>query len=233
MFKIKDIYGQGMTTDSTITGILISNDIKALDIIKTKDAATKNAFDKQKVLYKYGDLYFNEGLQTDLEVAPLWSTVSNSLLPIILTYKDNWNKKYNALMSDYNPIENYRRETQGTKQDTTESTRTGQNTTTGTDTTTDTSNDFIYGYDSNEATPNGKSNSQNEINTNKTDTQNSTENGTNNGIYSEIVSGNIGVMTTQQMIESELQLRNYNLIDEIYQVIIGELTEKYWDLNLE
>ena len=104
-------------------------------------------------------------------------------------------------MSNYNPIENYRRETQGTRQDTTENTRTGNNTTTGTDTTTDTSNDFIYGYDSNEATPSGKSNNQNEINTNKTDTQNSTENGTNNGTYSETVSGNIGVTTSQQMIE--------------------------------
>lgn len=227
MYKIKDIYGQGMTTDYTITGMLLSNDIKALDIVKQKDPATKNSFDKQKVLYKYGDLYFNEGLQTDLELNPKWGTVSSALLPIILTFKDNWNKKYNALMSEYNPIENYRRETQGTRQDTTENTRTGQNTTTGTDTTTDTSNDFIYGYDSDEATPSGKSNSQNEINTNKTDTQNSTENGTNNGTYSETVSGNIGVTTSQQMIESELQLRNYNLIDEIYQVIIGELTEKY------
>lgn len=227
MFKIKDIYGQGMTTSNSITGTLITNGIQALDIIKTESEAVKISFDKQKVLYKYGDLYFNDGIQMELETAQNWETITSAVIPIILTYKDNWNKKYNALMSDYNPIENYRRETQGTRQDTTENTRTGQNTTTGTDTTTDTSNDFIYGYDSDEATPNGKSNSQNEINTNKTDTQNSTENGTNNGTYSETVSGNIGVTTSQQMIESELQLRNYNLIDEIYQVIIGELTEKY------
>ena len=70
MFKIKDIYGQGMTTDNSITGTLITNGIQALDIIKTKDEATKNAFDKQKVLYKYGDLYFIEGLQSDLELNP-------------------------------------------------------------------------------------------------------------------------------------------------------------------
>ena len=130
-------------------------------------------------------------------------------------------------MSEYNPIENYRRERKGTRQDTTENTRTGQNTTTGKDTTAGTSNDFIYGYDSDEATPSGKSNNQNEISTNKTDTQNSTEKGKNIEAYTETDIGNIGVTTSQQMIESELQLRNYNLIDEIYQVIIGELTEKY------
>ena len=45
--------------------------------------------------------------------------------------------------------------------------------------------------------------------------------------YIETTTGNIGVMDTQTMIDKELQLRNYNLIDEIYQVIIGELTEKY------
>ena len=70
MFKIKDIYGQGITTSNSITGTLISNGIQALDIIKTESEAVKTSFDKQKVLYKYGDLYFIEGLQAELESNP-------------------------------------------------------------------------------------------------------------------------------------------------------------------
>ena len=89
MLKIKDIYGQGMTTSNSITGTLITNGIQALDIIKTESEAVKTSFDKQKVLYKYGDLYFNDGMQMELETAQNWETITSAVIPIILTYKDN------------------------------------------------------------------------------------------------------------------------------------------------
>lgn len=227
MYKIKDIYGQGMTTDYTITGMLLSNDIKALDIIKTKDPATKNAFDKQKVIYKYGDLYFNEGLQTDLELNPKWGTVSSALLPIILTFKDNWNKKYNVLMSEYNPIDNYNKKMEYTTTENGENTDTGTTTNTGELTEENTSNSFIYGYDSEDPSNDGKTADNNKSNKSQTENVNLTHGMNKTTTYIETTTGNIGVMDTQTMIDKELQLRNYNLIDEIYQVIIGELTEKY------
>lgn len=69
-YKIQNIYGKEMPFDTTITGALINNDIRALDIIKARDDTTKSAFDKVKVLYKYGDLYLSDGLQMELAEAP-------------------------------------------------------------------------------------------------------------------------------------------------------------------
>lgn len=103
----------------------------------------------------------------------------------------NWGKMWDALMEEYNPIENY---------DRTE------------DSTSD--NTFTAG------TQNVTENEISAMNTSgySNDTKNTSVNsGTDesDNVYHSRVHGNIGVTTTQQMIQQELELRKWNLFEYI------------------
>lgn len=192
-------------------------------------------------------------------------------------YGYSWEKVWTAVISEYNPIENYKMERTetGTEKITDNETQNGSNTTNenGSDTstnsgsiknvqggsnteegtastTTDTSND-VYGYDSTNGVPETKShtaqngNNSNTINfgateestdtrsntltkTNESEVKsNNTRNGTQdkNNSLTITQSGNIGVTTSQQMVESEIKLRfDYKIFDLIFQDVDKILT---------
>ena len=137
-------------------------------------------------------------------------------------YNNEYTTKVSLLLKDYNPIENY-------NSTETETTTTENATTTGnenTTTTTTNSSSENTGASTNKVSPYDSENFNNDNNTttintttgNATDTTtiNDTGNMSSNGTSSRTLTrkGNIGVTTTQQMIESEYELRAKNLVFE-------------------
>lgn len=142
-------------------------------------------------------------------------------------YENEYTSKVNVLLTDYNPIENYN--STETETTTTENATTTGNENTTTTTTNSTSEDS--GVTTNKVSPYDSENFNNDNNTtttntttgNATDTTtiNDSGNMSSNGTSSRTLTrkGNIGVTTTQQMIESEYELRAKNLVFEFLEKV--------------
>lgn len=104
-----------------------------------------------------------------------------------MRFAEKWTRLYNAIYADYNPVNNY---------DMTEQ----ENVKTNVDTTATNS---VYGFNSTEAVP-----------ASTTEGNTSGASGNNERILTR--SGNIGVTTSQQMIESEIELRKNNFIEIMF-----------------
>lgn len=145
-----------------------------------------------------------------------------------VTYGNKWDKLYATLNFEYNPIENYRMtETENIDKEI-DSSRTN----TGTISTNNDSiaNNKVYAFNS----------SDNPIDTDKVvgdsdslETQNLTERiGDNEGIDRTMTrSGNIGVTTSQQMIESERELWNWNFFNVVFEDLNELLTLKVYEMG--
>lgn len=109
---------------------------------------------------------------------------------IVGQFKDNWNKIYEAYNIDYEPLENYNMvENEGVNSKVTNKVTTDGST---------------FGFNSSEAVPNSK-----------VENESSTE-GLAKDNYRDLTrSGNIGVTTSQQMLESEIKLRQFNFIQQV------------------
>ena len=160
-------------------------------------------------------------------------------MTVYQVFNNAWLYQYKALTADYNPINNY--DSVENSSDTHEYTGTQTNEHEATKNNTDTpnitrtsngSNDSagsLYGFNSTSAVPSDEANgtSQSTDKETGTVTSNGTENGTNTRtdnlketITHELTrSGNIGVTTSQQMIESELELRK----KQFYNIMIRDI----------
>ena len=129
---------------------------------------------------------------------------------VVLTYNDKWNKLHDAMISsDYNPLENYDMK-QLEKPDVTKEKTVDVKTKMVTSSSGDSSSG-IYGYNSYLANPS----TQNEANTKVTVEGDKLDNvshdlETESGTRELTRHGNIGVTTSQQMLESEIELRSKN-----------------------
>ena len=166
--------------------------------------------------------YFNFIYISDdfTEVASIISNLSE-------IYNNEYTTKVSMLLMDYNPIENYN--SSETESTTTENTTTSGNentTTTTTSSTTENNGEItnkVSPYDSENFSNDNNSNSSNTSTVNGTDSTSITDNGniSSNGTTTRTLTrkGNIGVTTTQQMIESEYELRAKNLVFEFLEKV--------------
>lgn len=156
------------------------------------------------------DYYLNHGQRS---ISPLYEQLINQqannvdfnalnkLVDIIyLKFKDKWNRIYNAyIKSTYKPLENFSMvevEKNNTKIMSTDSQKGGS-----------------YGFNSDVSVP------VSEL------TSTSVTEGTSDNNNRELTrSGNIGVTTSQQMLESELQLRKYNFYEELFKDVNSVVT---------
>lgn len=237
-------------------------------------------------LYNYNSKLFDkmtmpDGIDKDIVVTnilqeagefevlyPDWDFMQYMIGHVANKWNRTFQKWYEALQLEYNPIENYDRyehwtdesERQGTDTGTikTDGTDKGTVNHAGTDTGTvgnagsssgsgsSTTDDFVTTYDSDTLHQNTQqkiSQSQNG-NTSNTETRNlsnsdlETRDLTNGNIETRDLAnsddanathdgrmhGNIGVTTSQQMLESELELDYWNLYDHIAEIFVTELT---------
>lgn len=118
--------------------------------------------------------------------------------------KVSWLKQWNTLSLNYNPISNY---------DMTETETSGMtNTSTGSSNTTSGGNASVYGFNSSEGVKSNEDSNTSTSSTSSSDIGNSTRTLTR--------SGNIGVTTSQQMLESERELWMWNFF---YDVVFKDL----------
>ena len=136
-------------------------------------------------------------------IANLW--MNNAIGDMIYQrFGQKWKSIYDAFTTTYKPLENYSMKEKRTPNIT--------KTTNGTGTTATDSTTGIYGFNSSDSNPSGT------IDGNQTDTiTNRTESET--GTEDLERSGNIGVTTSQQMLESEIKLRQYDFYKGIYEDI--------------
>ena len=166
--------------------------------------------------------YFNF-IYISSDVTEVASIISN----LAEIYNNEYNTKVSMLLMDYNPIENYNStETESTTSENTTTSGNENTTTTTTNSTTENS-----GETTNKVSPYDNENFNNDNNTtttntttgNATDTTtiNDSGNMSSNGTSSRTLTrkGNIGVTTTQQMIESEYELRAKNLVFEFLEKV--------------
>ena len=166
--------------------------------------------------------YFNF-IYISSDVTEVASIISN----LAEIYNNEYTTKVNMLLMDYNPIENYNStETESTTSENTTTSGNENTTTTTTNSTTENS-----GVSTNKVSPYDSENFNNDNNTtttntttgNATDTTtiNDSGNMSSNGTSSRTLTrkGNIGVTTTQQMIESEYELRAKNLVFEFLEKV--------------
>lgn len=169
------------------------------------------------------------------------------LAKIILgKYLDNWQKIFDAYFTiEYNPLENYNKLEEHTGDDTTTETPTDWKTTT-TDTPTDwetvttgelndngnQTSSSVYGFNSSSPVPvtSGETKEKSKITSEQKGTfkKETEQTGTNEHKtkYNTklTVKGNIGVTTSQQMLESELELRKYKYFNQVYNDVDDVLT---------
>ena len=142
-------------------------------------------------------------------------------------YSNRFTKSVDALMTEYNPIENYNStetesiEISGENSTTSEisSTSSGENTSN----TTGESTETLSPYDSENFNNNSKNNSSGVTTENSSSSDNSsnTMSGTSSQSNNRTLkrSGNIGVTTSQQMIQSEIELRKNDLINDFFNIV--------------
>lgn len=123
-------------------------------------------------------------------------------------YRVSWAKLYNTLKLEYNPIENYRMtETEGGN-----STTTSESASNGTGETTVESNNNIFGYNSETGVPSDEGRSR----SSSTDTTNTNGSSATRQNRELTRSGNIGVTTSQQMLEAERNVWIWDFFEKVF-----------------
>lgn len=165
----------------------------------------------------YSFIYISDDV---IEISSIISNLSE-------VYENEYTTKVKMLLLEYNPIENYNSSETETSTSANSTTTGNENTTTSTTNSTSENS----GATTNKVSPYDSENFNNDNNTtttntttgNATDTTtiNDSGNMSSNGTTSRTLErkGNIGVTTTQQMIESEYELRAKNLVFEFLEKV--------------
>lgn len=143
---------------------------------------------------------------------------------IYTIYIKNWNALYKTLSLEYNPIENYSMTETENVQDTHKGTleSNGNNTNTYTETTlvNDISNNQLWGFNSTDSVNSDKQtgDTTRDVESTMDSTHKNTDRETKDITSDRTLkrSGNIGVTTSQQMIESERQLWLWNFFESVF-----------------
>lgn len=196
--------------------------------------------DKNSLWINY--LYNHSGNKEESCLLSNYVFVNNNSLDILNNivkniYLDKWNKLYNVLNSEYNPIENYNRventTINNTGNETTNENINNSEVLTGGHINNNTNenthkvsafNDENFSNDSNDVNNSTDEFIYNNETKTNTATNTSSKNNTGTNETHSTISGNIGVTTTQQMIVSEIELRKYNIVNEFYSDLDNLLT---------
>ena len=139
-------------------------------------------------------------------------------------FKEKWVKIWDAIHTAYKPLENY----DMTEKDSPNLTKTRS---VNTDLTTSTDNDItdtdIYGFNSSSPNPSGKITRNGDVHVTG-DAENNIETISDTGYRDLTRHGNIGVTTSQQMLQSELEVRKYDFYKMIYNDIDSILCLKVY-----
>ena len=210
MITIKDLYNYAVNANVNLLG-----NVSTFDFMKEY---TDNAemFDFN-INHDYENYVF---LTSQKEVQNAYQEFVKLVKSHLLLNSYKYSGLYKTTQLEYNPIENYSMTENGTD------TRTPNLTTTdtsniGSQTNSTTSTDSVSPYDTQTFTDSNKT-TVSENNGAREDSNTRTESGTETTTHEFKRSGNIGVTTSQQMIESERKVVNFTFLKIIFNNIIND-----------
>lgn len=158
-----------------------------------------------RLIEKYNEQF--SSLTTAIQYA------NDNVINVVLhKYANKWNRLYDAINIDYSPLENYDM-TQTETPDITKEKTVATNVTT--ETKDDVTETAINGFNSTNPVPQGKT-TRNGSSTVSGDANDNVETEKETGTRGLTRHGNIGVTTSQQMLQSEIDIRrNFNFFNEI------------------
>lgn len=143
-----------------------------------------------------------------------------------------WSKKWartfgkwaTALEIKYEPLSNYDRTEEWTTTDEGSNTNTSEGTDTSHSEGNGTTDTKVSAFNNNNLVNDAQDGTVNEADTTGTTTMTSTATNNNTNIRKGRAYGNIGVTTSQQMLQAELDIAKWNLIDKISDIFLQEFT---------
>ena len=222
--RLSDVYTYDDIVDGKTPFKYIVEHTSLAQLISWLDTTNATYLDEKLILEHSGDKYisplFSRLLKLNERDNPPDITAilcSN----IVNTYADKWNKIYDALIdSDYNPLENYDMEEVETPDVTKEKT-TDVKTKMITSSSGDSSND-VYGFNSANPSPSTESEASSQVTIEGNNEDNvSHDLETETGTRELTRHGNIGVTTSQQLLEAEVTLRNKN---NFYKMVLNDVS---------
>ena len=213
--KISDLYPINVILDSEVDKIFneLSDDERFENFITSDNVDTLNtdyylSHSNDKYVSPLVEKLFNDGKSVS-DISSIVATICAN------RFGDKWKKIYDALMTEYNPLENYSMEEIRTPDLTTDETQ-NEKTDVTTERETSASNSYkgfnatdpvlVNQTDGDETTTTTGAKADNEVS--KKIEQTGTETLTR--------AGNIGVTTSQQMLESEFKVRQYDFYKMMY-----------------
>ena len=191
-----------------------------------KDENTADILDLDYCTVVSGDKYLSHNFirqyeRYNIEVLRYFAMV------LYKRFGTKWNKIYEALNTEYKPLENYSMDETRTPNLTDEVKNTGDDKTSVNLDNTTTS--YVVGYNTSNEKESGKttSNGNSTNNFSKVD-YNSTHTSKHTGTEHITRTGNIGVTTSQQMLQSEFEVRQYDFYQGIYNDIDEFITTCKW-----
>ena len=143
-------------------------------------------------------------------------------------FKDKWNKMWDVLHAEYNPLDNYDMNEEEHTDDVKDEANTSEGETTTSNESSSENHDKVFAYNSSTASDDSESSSSSEDSGGSTSSSSGTYTTDNDLDRTLSRHGNIGVKTTQSLIEEELKLRENIVLDTIKDDIIKVMTLPYY-----
>lgn len=219
---------------NTIGGVNIIDRTKSIfNVIKAitgqpfewLNQANADALDKEYYLNHSGQKPISPMFETLRGLSNV-NAVQEIARVIINKYYDKWNKLFDAFIeSEYEPLENYSMEEVETPNITRGSTEKVK-TKIETETEDDITDAKVHGFNSIDGVPSGSTERNGKVVVTGDDEENQvTRSESETGTRSLTRHGNIGVTTSQQMLQSEITLRtNYNFVDMLFKDVDSVMT---------
>ena len=188
------------------------NDMSIFDFLKLPEKIDKVTV-KNSILMELG------------EYEPLWSDPL-FFRNMVSVWSKKWQRTFdrwiNALSIDYNPLENYDRIEEWTDEE--KETSLLKGTITGSTTTVEngTNRNDVSAFNDADFQPNERNTIESNVQDNSNSTSNSNTDTTRKNNRIGRAHGNIGVTTSQQMLESELDIAKFNIYSNIVDVFANE-----------
>lgn len=207
-----------MTSRLTLIG-LVKYDDSLFDKLRLPEGVDKTAF-ANTLLLDYGmlgviypDFYFMRDC-----VIPAWCD----------KWQESLRQAWNALNADYNPIENYDRQEHWTDSPDITRSETGNNESTMTGNEMSNAYGDVSAYNSNDYQAQDRTRSDSSNASNGKNNYSSSNRETGTTTHDGRMHGNIGVTTTQNMIESELKLRKQSFYGYAATLFMQDLLRGEW-----
>ena len=213
--KISDLYPISVILDSEVDKIFdeLIDDERFENFITSDNVDTLNtdyylSHSNDKYVSPLVEKLFNDGKDAS-DISSIVATICAN------RFGDKWKKIYDALMTEYNPLENYSMEEERTPDLTEEETQ-NEKSDVKTERETHATNSY-KGFNASDPVVVNKTDGDEDVTTSGAKLDNEiTKSTTHTGTETLTRAGNIGVTTSQQMLESEFKVRQYDFYKMMY-----------------